>query len=928
MTIYFGLELDDLCFPKAAVSHGNIHYFGPQQLLFMLESHLGLIGHPANNEYLRIEQYRQALLKHSEATETAFYLRSFEADQFATAIELLSRRDELVLAHWDFQIKEKMPIRLKTIAEIEQYLKVGYAEKTTEQNNSPQLSLNFDAAPKPEQLWLAPGFADRFVTVLQYLDKRQHPIKEIYINESYEKLPCHFQQLFDLLKKQGVLFIDLENTKEKKETDLGRFQQSLRKELPRKTKFDVQQDGSLLLIRAKRETDAAAYLSKIFRYNSNFRPVCLIPEKSRSLDNALIQEGLPSMGILSASLARPTLQILKLAPVFLWHPIDPFKIMEFVSLALKPLEDNLANQIAIQMAKTPGLNGEGWRAMIARYFDELQKKAETDKNIKVADIRFQYDFWFERKRYDINQAVPKADAVEIFDYLARWAFQVFDDGGGQNNSILVLSEQAKRIKELLETLPETQLTNLELERIVRTIYEPSPVLFKEKEVGFLHHVHYPSAIIGDVDRLLWWNFTQNEPVHFFSRWYQKERNYLAELDIQLVRPEDENNLLIWQRQRPILHTQKQLFLVVPEMVEGEEAHPHTLSGDLEALFNGLEKITFQVDTQKGRAAFEQFLKLPEFVEISQRRLGKPQPFLQIEGIGDLTVGEYETISSLESLFYYPYQWIFKHKLKLSKSSILSVVKDATLMGNLSHRFFEKMFKENISDWRRNDVEQWVDKEARTLLSREGAVLLMYGREPEKVNFLNRVKFAAWSLVNLIQKNDWQVKSTEADLAGKFMDIPIKGVADLVLEKNEDLAVVDLKWRGANRRKEMINNQEDLQLVLYSKLLTEDHTWAHTSYFIIEKGEMIARNDLAFKDITAVAAESDHVQINENIYTQMEATFNWRMKQLQEGKIEIRCEHTKLDLEDEYAGGQLMDMLEMKQQDAPFDDYRTLINLIE
>ena len=928
MTIYFGLELDDLCFPKIVPPCGNIHYFGPQQLLFMLESHLGLIGHSSNNEYLRIEQYRQALLKHTEVEQTTFYLHSFQADQFATATELLSRRDELVLANWDFQLSENTPTRLKTMAQIEQYLKVGYPPITEKDSSTPQLRLNFATTDSPSQLWLSPGFADRFVAVLNNLPKRQHPIQKIYLNEAFEKLPTHFQQLIKLLKQQGVFIQPLLNKKILKNTDLGRFQQALRKELPRKTKFDVQADGSLLIIRSKRETDIAAYLAKMFSYNPHFRPICLVPEKSRSLDNALIQEGLPSMGILSASLARPTLQILKLAPVFLWRPIDPFKMMEFVSLAVKPLSDDLANQIAIQMAKTPGLNGEAWRAMIARYFDELQKKATTDKSIKVSDIRFQYEFWFERSRYDLTQSVPKSDAIEIFDYLARWAFQLFDDEGGQNNSILVLSEQAKRIKELLETLPETQLTNLELERIVRTIYEPSPVLFKEKEVGYLTHVHYPSAIIGGVKQLLWWNFSQNEPVHFFSRWYQKERTYLQALDIELTQPEDENDLLIWQRQRPILHAQDQLILVIPEMVEGEEVHPHTLSGDLEALFNGLNNITFQLDTQKGRLAFEQHFQLPELTEIPQKQLGKPRPFLQIKELGQLAAGDYETISSLESLFYYPYQWIFKHKLKLSKSSILSIVKDVTLMGNLSHRFFERMFRQDIQNWQKNDVEQWVDKEARTLLSREGAVLLMYGKEPEKVNFLNKVKYAAWSLVHLIQKNGWQVKGTEQDLTGRFMDIPIKGVADLVLEKAGDTAVVDLKWRGAKRRKEMINNQEDLQLVLYSKLLTEDDIWAHTSYFIIEKGEMIARNNLAFKEIDAVAADADHLQVNENIYAQMEATFQWRIQQIQEGKIEIRCEHTTLDLEDEYAGGQLMDILEMKQKDAPFDDYRTLINLIK
>ena len=59
---------------------------------------------------------------------------------------------------------------------------------------------------------------------------------------------------------------------------------------------------------------------------------------------------------------------------------------------------------------------------------------------------------------------------------------------------------------------------------------------------------------------------------------------------------------------------------------------------------------------------------------------------------------------------------------------------------------------------------------------------------------------------------------------------------------------------------------------------------------------------------------------------MQKTFQWRLQQVQSGQIEIRCTQTKDDLE-EYYQEILMDMLEMKDEDAYYDDYRTLINLI-
>lgn len=908
MEIYFGLELDDLVLPKPSRFEGGVHYFGPQGLLYMLESHLGLIGHPADNEYLRVEQYRQALRLHLENHEEAFFRTSFEADQFATSAELLSRRDELLLGGWSFALQNNTPYRLKCLAQVE--------------------ALFHQALQNQEEpLKLSMGFADRFSAVLEKLSSRPHPISKIFINEPEELLPKHFHRLFDQLKKTGAQKSNIHWKRPEEDSDLAAFQKSLATKQKGNQKLNLKGDGSLIFLRSKRESDAAVFLAKLIAKNPDYQPVTLIPDKSRVLDNALIQEGLPSMGIASASLARPTLQVLKLVPVFLWNPIDPFKIMEFVSLSVKPLHHDLANVIAIQMAQTPGLKSESWYIAISRFFEELEQRVQFDSTIKLAEVRKQYQFWFERRRYDISKTVPKEEVIDIFTYLKIWAFEEFEAAGSVNNSLLVLSEQAKRITELLEALPEAQLTHLELERIVRTIYEPAPVQFMEAELGHIPYFHRPGALIAEVNSLLWWNFTQADYEHFFSRWFKQERDFLQQLDVHLIGPEHENALLNWHRKRPLLLTRKQLLFVVPQTVEGKAVHPHPLMGDLEATFSNPEAITFDLDKETGKAFLARFFQLPVRVELTGRQLGRPKPFLRLKSLEQLDPREQETFSSLQSLFYYPYQWVFRHKIKLKKSSILSVVKDVTLLGNLSHRFFEGLFKEDINSWDKNRVESWIDNEADRLLSREGAVLQMYGREPEKVGFIQRVKYAAWSLVKLVQENGWKVQQTEKSLEGRFLGVPVNGRADLVLEKNGELAVIDLKWRGASRRERVIRNEEDLQLVLYSKLLTDDHTWAHTAYFIMQDGKMIARNNLAFKNITVVNADTDHVEVNERILEKMQETYRWRMQQIKAGQIEIRCQQTEEELEETY-GAALLDLLEMKSDDAPFDDYRTLINLIE
>lgn len=902
MTIYFGLALDESSYPQRESTCGGLQYLGPQKFLLLLEAQLGLSRNPANIDYLRIEQFRQALIKFLEQTPEAFFEASFKADPFATATSLLQRRDELLLAQWNFNILPSMPKRLAAMAKIESIIKTD------------------------KDLKLAAGFADRIHEILQQLPAKSVPVKELFLAEPRELLPAYFQTILNLLEQNSTKIIAIQPTIEAVDTDLNRFKQLL---LTRSTKNKnkLKGDGTLLILRGKRENQLAAYLAAMLRKEQSFKPVCLIPNKSTVLDNALTQEGMPSMGILSASLARPSLQVLKLVPVFLWNPINPYKILEFASLSVKPLHDELAARIAIQMAQSPGIKGEGWYIMLNRFFNELQTRAEKDSKLDDKAVKDQYNFWFERKRYDISKTVPKADVIEIYHYLNQWAFKTYEDSGNKNQSMLVLSSQAQRIKELLEELPETQLTNLQLERVVRTIYEPSPVELHTKAVGCLPHVHHANAFIGDVETLVWWNFIQNERDHFFSKWYKSELAFLEDNRVYLEGPEQQNARLIWLRKRPVLYTQRQLILIIPEKINGSEVHPHTLLGDLEANFSNLDTISIAINKPEEAQRLKDWFILPDWQTLKHRQLGSPKPMLHIKTKAQLDQRAYETLTSLESLFYYPYQWVFKYQIKLQQSSILSVVKDNTLMGNLAHRLFERLLKnEAIYEWDKAQLNQWFDQEAPDLMNREGATLMLYGREPERIGFLRRVKFAAWSIINLIRNNNWKIEATEQSIKGDFLNVPINARADLVLKRGAERAVIDLKWRGARRRERIIRNEEDLQLVLYSNLLAEGQDWAHTAYFIMENGKMIARNNLAFKEIIAVNPEAQHQEINQRILQTMEATYKWRIGQLQKGLVEIRCAQTQLDLEDLY-DAELLDILEMKSGDAPFDDYRTLINLI-
>ena len=126
---------------------------------------------------------------------------------------------------------------------------------------------------------------------------------------------------------------------------------------------------------------------------------------------------------------------------------------------------------------------------------------------------------------------------------------------------------------------------------------------------------------------------------------------------------------------------------------------------------------------------------------------------------------------------------------------------------------------------------------------------------------------------------------------------------------------------------MIRNKEDLQLVIYSKLLAEKTDDVHSAFFIIEDGKLIARNNKGFHQVTGILQEENHKRIEEEIWKKMKKTFEWRINQLTEGKIEVRTEQTVADLDDEY-GEEILEVLEMKNETSKYDEYVVLINGVE
>ncbi len=927
--IYLGLTFGTPILPAPPPELLGELYLDYPGLLRYLGRFYALSHSTANRDALRIEQYRQAVETHLEAcTEyIPFYAAAFAADKIATAEELLSRRDELLEAGYSLArpATADTPDRIRVLHELE--------------------GLILDDA---NELALLPGVGDRLQALLAALGEPRHPALDIRVHEPHDLLPAGLQRLLARLGEGRDAITQIpEPPPPSAERDLHRWQRRLRLLLTGASErgtLALSGDGSLVILKAERETHLAAYVARLARDNRDWRPGVLMTVRNQTLDNALRLEGLPSMGIPSTSLARPSLQVMKLVTAFLWEPVEVQRIMEFVSLVTKPFDRLLGQRLAVHLADTPGLFGNRWNFTVEQAFRDMEARNYPAARIRRA--REQYEFWFRRRRHPRDGRVPKGEVRSLFVFLRNWAIDAFDEDKNQPG-LLVLSAQAERATELLDAQPETELSYLEVERLVRTIYQPAPTQFTPAERGSLLTAFAPASTARlpgsgqePLDRLVWWDFVETDPNYFFSRYYPPELNYLAEHDCTPLSPEQRNQLLTWQNLRPVLHTQHQVVLCMPRRVDGTEMEPHALLGDLEAAFTpeALQAITVDIDQAGRPATLLRGLALPSFSDVAIRELDAPVPHLHLARPEAVQPRERETPTAMDDLLYYPHKWIFRHQLKLKGTPILSIASENRLRGNLSHLFVERMLEDIAAAGRafsREDVEAWIDTHADQLFRQQGAVLLEYGQEPERVQFLLTMKKSAWTLVRYIQKNGWSIRGSEQELEGTTGDQgqTVGGRADLVLERTtatgqRETAVVDLKWRGKTTFRNLLRNAGDIQLCLYSEFLRQAGSErVHTAYYILRDARMICRNELAFEGAEVVPAEEDHTLIQVNTLGKIRATHTWRWEQFGQGIVEIRCKETVPFLEDLYLDLPHDRLLTMKEDSSPFDDYRSLIGLI-
>lgn len=901
MKIRLGLDLDGECGWSPANRLGETTV-GPMGLLGLLETWLGLPV-PRKSQAERIAQFHAGLVACD--SEQRFYHRSFEADRLGTAATLLGWRDDWYLHGWARDFDAGAPARLLDLQQVED--RVGDT--------------------------LTPSVGERLAAVLIKLERRRLPIDEVRLMDRAVDFPVRWRALFARLP---VVEAPPPGPGATPGTLLAELQCALiglvAGERPGPVTF--RDDGSLTVVRAETRLLAAHWLADHARDPAT---LLVAGDAGAFLDRVRIAHDRAAQGLGEASEFRPALALLPLALALLWAPLDFHALLQFLTHPVCPLPGFARRILARELAERPGIGGRGWRRALEAIDDRLEAG--------TVDVRALIEQWLEAPRHRLEHGLPidvlRARVALVRDWFRR---RLVIDDERLRLAHRAAHEQCTVIATAVEALASQGVATLSREQLQKLLRLATAGgvegMDAAAEVGALHAVQSPGAVMEPSERVIWWQPVAPGLPHRWP-WSRAELAALAAAGVAL--PDTATRLAREARAwcRPVLAAERQLTLVLPP--RGSEAHPLWLM--LEALIPGLpvqalETLltapALQVATQqrpspasgdgRARSPGSGADTAPVLVPVPVVRLPERRRWWRLPAGLPLEPPPRASYSSLEKLVYNPYAWLLEFPARLCASDILRVAEGARLCGTLAHALVERWVRAGVplaASEARTGI--WFEANFDALIDEEGAVLRLPGRHAELAEFRLAARQALRRLHAHLRAAQIATIEAEQLLHGSFDGGELTGTADLVVRREDGrAAVVDMKWTSrAAAFRELLAQGRHLQLAIYAELLRQmTGQLPEVAYFMLRDGSLHAHDDSFFPG--ARVATGPDAESAAAVWQRLLVTWRWRQAQFARGTFEVVLEDVEPTGESQPPEG----ALDIKPLYQGFNDYLVLAGGLE
>lgn len=759
---------------RVGSSSQNQHSGGPEVLLTWLETQLGLCRVAAPKAH-RITEYAGAL----ETVPNAIFSRSLTTDRWATATELLARRDELRLAGWERDDGASLPALVRDLAKVE-------AIRTS----------------------VFPDEAQRLRDVLQAIaDGQRLPKHQCILSSPVTSWPSLWQQVLSHLT---IVVAEQMQPKAAAGTTLHAGQSIVRGGQP----VELVQDESFRYIATRSETSACEFIAAALATGPSLLPETVVYCENEALalrlDACLDRIGLPTMGVSAQASAHPALQVLPLVLSLCWEPVDPKVLLDFLMLPVSPLRRHVSRRLIESLTQQPGLGSERWEETVA----DLCSPA-NDPDGKIGES---LNNWLFGKRTPKNNVLASKDVRARCNLVSQWAMSralMMEQAGDGQEELIASLLTASRYAAILGDLVESQgkdITEPQLARLYEEVVSDGIRITSLPEAcGGPVHVRSLAEITTPFKRLIWLGLGAQDCAG--SHWPVAELQSLKANGVDL---DDGSRALTELRAaeaRGFACIEQSLLAVLLPQDSAQRWHPIWLA--MRRMLKDcetppcLEELLCNGGTDAVR---------PYVVGTAEYTIDEAQGARLLWTVPATLLRDRETVSAseLQDRLGCPLKWVLNYQAKIRPSAIAEIPESFQLKGTFCHGILERLFRDRSDLPSPGDAVALVGRLFDERLPLDAAPLAQPHHLRDRKRLRSELVNATRVLITTLSAGGYRITGIEVDVEGAAFGKKLGGSIDCLAEHTDGHeAVIDFKYAGRTKYQQLLIDGRAVQLATYA-----------------------------------------------------------------------------------------------------------------
>lgn len=853
-------------------------------LVNLLELRLGL-HYEDVPEQERVAHYYDAVCKYMEDHPKNVMAASFKTAGLSTAKAMLSWREELRGADWDFK-GEDISKRLAVLIGVEEYFR------------------------KPDGY----DMAGRLHIVTDQLAFQKLDCKDMIIEMAVAKdlLKPTTKALIEVLELHGAKIEQVAGVSGT-ENNLGKVRQLIASKQKGKIKLD-KNDDSIQIWKFADDRNACEYLS----YNNMEDVDVWINADNKQMDNWLMLMDKALTGSVTADCTPQLTQLFVMGLGMFANPLNVNTLIEWLNMPVHPIDKFFRSDLAACIVTEGGYRNEACEKKIDQfiegkfvYLDDEQKALPEEKQEEIR----QKDKEKRQKQVSvflpslescntINTEVIKQFVIELSSWARQRAHLMAGEADNEQwvEQLMTVSSMCDAFHILLGTVNTDTIDYKTIDSWMSTVYEKGAYTNAIAERGCRTVVDSPAKIASVANKTVWMGVdgdaSHGQECAFL---YPSEKAELVEQKYMHPWAEDaENNYHEQVMMTPLRMTSGQLILVVRERIGGEQTLKHPLIVRLEQQIENIEDFVVRPS-----------IGVEDRYKVETVKNGGEAAELHFDNSNKIQWPDHLSPTSIGTLVEHPFDYMMENLLEITNDGKAKMADARTTKGNVAHAVIEELFAPRDGEYSTpKEIETRIQNEYEKVylkvLEAKGAILQLAENKLAEKLFNEQLRSCLNTLLEILKENELKVTGCESyvecqmdlglpkakDKNGIIMDRDMVGTIDMTLEDKDGHPVVfDFKWTTwAKGYQDKLTENRSVQLELYRMMLGREKkdVVKRVAYFLMPEARLYSQEE--FKGINCHQLTPAN---RDNIVEQLKQSAMYRMDQIKSGVVETNGKFEEL-----------------------------------